>query len=150
MAKAALNMMTRTAATDYHGDGIHMNSVDTGWVTDEDPLHVAEQKTAEHRFRPPLDIVDGRRASSTRSSTARTPASTSGASSSRTTSRPTGSRRADDRSSQYADISATDAIDGPRRRRIGWSSTEHGVSTAAGDASQLRRESRPTGRPLRR
>jgi NAD(P)-dependent dehydrogenase (short-subunit alcohol dehydrogenase family) len=59
MAKAALNMMTRTAATDYHGDGIHMNSVDTGWVTDEDPLHVAEQKTVEHRFRPPLDIVDG-------------------------------------------------------------------------------------------
>jgi len=59
MAKAALNMMTRTAASDYHGDGIHMNSVDTGWVTDEDPLHIAEQKTAEHRFRPPLDIVDG-------------------------------------------------------------------------------------------
>jgi NAD(P)-dependent dehydrogenase (short-subunit alcohol dehydrogenase family) len=59
MAKAALNMMTRTSATDYHGDGIHMNSVDTGWVTDEDPLHVAAQKTAEHRFRPPLDIVDG-------------------------------------------------------------------------------------------
>jgi NAD(P)-dependent dehydrogenase (short-subunit alcohol dehydrogenase family) len=59
MAKAALNMMTRTAATDYHGDGIHMNSVDTGWVTDEDPLRIAEQKTAEHRFRPPLDIVDG-------------------------------------------------------------------------------------------
>ncbi len=59
MAKAALNMMTRTSATDYHGDGIHMNSVDTGWVTDEDPLEVAERKTAEHRFRPPLDIVDG-------------------------------------------------------------------------------------------
>ncbi len=59
MAKAALNMMTRTAATDYYGDGIHMNSVDTGWVTDEDPVHLAEQKTAEHRFRPPLDIVDG-------------------------------------------------------------------------------------------
>ncbi len=59
MAKAAMNMMTRTAATDYYGDGIHMNSVDTGWVTDEDPLHIAAQKTAEHRFRPPLDIVDG-------------------------------------------------------------------------------------------
>jgi len=59
MAKAALNMMTRTSATDYHGDGIHMNSVDTGWVTDEDPLPIAAQKTAEHRFRPPLDIVDG-------------------------------------------------------------------------------------------
>jgi NAD(P)-dependent dehydrogenase (short-subunit alcohol dehydrogenase family) len=59
MAKAALNMMTRTSASDYHSDGIHMNSVDTGWVSDEDPVHIAEQKTAEHRFRPPLDIVDG-------------------------------------------------------------------------------------------
>ena len=59
MAKAALNMMTRTAATDYHGDGIHMNSVDTGWVTDEDPFEIAARKTAEHRFHPPLDIVDG-------------------------------------------------------------------------------------------
>ena len=59
MAKAALNMMTRTSATDYFGDGIHMNSVDTGWVTDEDPVHVTVQKEAEHRFRPPLDIVDG-------------------------------------------------------------------------------------------
>ena len=59
MAKAALNMMTRTAAADYHADGIHMNAVDTGWVTDEDPVHIAERKTAEHRFHPPLDIVDG-------------------------------------------------------------------------------------------
>jgi NAD(P)-dependent dehydrogenase (short-subunit alcohol dehydrogenase family) len=59
MAKAALNMMTRTSAADYHGDGIHMNSVDTGWVSDEDPVHIAEQKAVEHRFRPPLDIVDG-------------------------------------------------------------------------------------------
>jgi NAD(P)-dependent dehydrogenase (short-subunit alcohol dehydrogenase family) len=59
MAKAALNMMTRTSAADYYADGIHMNSVDTGWVSDEDPLHVAERKAAEHRFRPPLDIVDG-------------------------------------------------------------------------------------------
>jgi len=59
MAKAALNMMTRTSAADYHADGIHMNSVDTGWVSDEDPAHIAERKTAEHRFHPPLDIVDG-------------------------------------------------------------------------------------------
>ena len=59
MAKAALNMMTRTAATDYHGDGIHMNSVDTGWVTDEDPAAIAARKTSEHRFHPPLDTVDG-------------------------------------------------------------------------------------------
>jgi NAD(P)-dependent dehydrogenase (short-subunit alcohol dehydrogenase family) len=59
MAKAALNMMTRTSATDYHADGIHMNSVDTGWVTDEDPAEIAARKVAEHRFHPPLDIVDG-------------------------------------------------------------------------------------------
>ena len=59
MAKAALNMMTRTAATDYHNDGIHMNSVDTGWVTDEDPAGLAEKKVREERFHPPLDIVDG-------------------------------------------------------------------------------------------
>lgn len=59
MAKAALNMMTRTSATDYEASGIHMNSVDTGWVSDEDPVVIAEQKTAEHGFHPPLDIVDG-------------------------------------------------------------------------------------------
>jgi NAD(P)-dependent dehydrogenase (short-subunit alcohol dehydrogenase family) len=59
MAKAALNMMTRTAAADYHADGIHMNAVDTGWVTDEDPADIAARKVAEHRFHPPLDIVDG-------------------------------------------------------------------------------------------
>lgn len=59
MAKAALNMMTRTAATDYHRDGIHMNAIDTGWITDEDPAEIAARKTAEHGFHPPLDIVDG-------------------------------------------------------------------------------------------
>ncbi len=59
MAKAALNMMTRTSATDYQASGIHMNSVDTGWVSDEDPVVIAQQKTAEHGFHPPLDIVDG-------------------------------------------------------------------------------------------
>ena len=59
MAKAALNMMTRTSAIEYVRDGIHMNSVDTGWVTDEDPLHHAERKTKVHGFHPPLDIVDG-------------------------------------------------------------------------------------------
>lgn len=59
MAKAALNMMTRTSAADYYSDGIHMNSVDTGWVTDEDPLEIAARKTAEQGFHPPLDILDG-------------------------------------------------------------------------------------------
>ncbi len=59
MAKAALNMMTRTSAADYQADGIHMNAVDTGWVTDEDPVKIAERKVQEHRFHPPLDTVDG-------------------------------------------------------------------------------------------
>jgi NAD(P)-dependent dehydrogenase (short-subunit alcohol dehydrogenase family) len=59
MAKASLNMMTRTSSLDYQADGIHMNSVDTGWVTDEDPVARAEAKRKMHRFHPPLDIVDG-------------------------------------------------------------------------------------------
>jgi NAD(P)-dependent dehydrogenase (short-subunit alcohol dehydrogenase family) len=59
MAKAALNMLTLTAARDYVKDGIHMNAVDTGWVTDEDPALHAERKRRELDFQPPLDIVDG-------------------------------------------------------------------------------------------
>ena len=59
MAKAALNMMTRTSAADYECDGIHMNSVDTGWITDEDAAAIAARKVVDHRFHPPLDIVDG-------------------------------------------------------------------------------------------
>jgi NAD(P)-dependent dehydrogenase (short-subunit alcohol dehydrogenase family) len=37
MAKAALNMMTRTSAPDFVKDGIHMNAVDTGWITERTP-----------------------------------------------------------------------------------------------------------------
>jgi NAD(P)-dependent dehydrogenase (short-subunit alcohol dehydrogenase family) len=59
MAKAALNMMTRTSATDYYNDGIHMNSVDTGWITDEDPIEISVRKAEEQRFHPPLDAIDG-------------------------------------------------------------------------------------------
>ncbi|MAE76894.1 MAG: oxidoreductase [Planctomycetes bacterium] len=58
MAKASLNMMTRTSAADYLNDGIHMNSVDTGWITDEDPAHLTELKRQEHGFHTPLDHVD--------------------------------------------------------------------------------------------
>jgi len=59
MAKAALNMMTLTSAPDLARDGIFMNAVDTGWVTDEDPLAISLRKQEEHDFQPPLDIVDG-------------------------------------------------------------------------------------------
>ena len=59
MAKAALNMMTHTSASDFAKDGIFMNAVDTGWVTDEDPAQISEYKQKVHDFQPPLDIVDG-------------------------------------------------------------------------------------------
>ncbi len=59
MAKAALNMMTHTSAEDLARDGIYMNAVDTGWVTDEDPADLSQFKQKVHDFQPPLDIVDG-------------------------------------------------------------------------------------------
>lgn len=59
MAKAALNMMTRTSAAGYAQDGIYMNSVDTGWVTDENP-HPRRTHIQEARgFWTPLDATDG-------------------------------------------------------------------------------------------
>ena len=59
MAKAALNMLTHTAAGSLAKEGIYMNAVDTGWVTDEDPAELAKRKQDLHDFQPPLDIVDG-------------------------------------------------------------------------------------------
>ncbi|MER7672633.1 SDR family oxidoreductase [Kitasatospora sp. NPDC096128] len=58
MAKAALNMLTRTSAAELAPQGVHMCAVDTGWITDENP---APKKTriAARGFRTPLDIVDG-------------------------------------------------------------------------------------------
>jgi NAD(P)-dependent dehydrogenase (short-subunit alcohol dehydrogenase family) len=58
MAKAGLNMLTRTIAADYARDGIHVTSVDTGWVTDERPQGTKEA-FHEAGFRVPLDVVDG-------------------------------------------------------------------------------------------
>lgn len=51
MAKTSLNMLTRTSANDYVQDGVHMNSVDTGWVTDEDPYRHAVRKRESCDFR---------------------------------------------------------------------------------------------------
>lgn len=59
MAKAALNMLTHTSSSDLAKYGIFMNAVDTGWVTDEDPIALATFKQETHDFEPPLDIVDG-------------------------------------------------------------------------------------------
>jgi NAD(P)-dependent dehydrogenase (short-subunit alcohol dehydrogenase family) len=57
MAKAALNMMTRTSAEDFARDGIYMTAVDTGWVSNENPAPVAAAMAAGG-FVPPLDLVD--------------------------------------------------------------------------------------------
>ena len=59
MAKAALNMMTRTSGADYARDGIYMTSVDTGWVTDENPIPKREKIQETRGFFAPLDIIDG-------------------------------------------------------------------------------------------
>ncbi|MBI9101122.1 MAG: SDR family oxidoreductase [Spirochaetales bacterium] len=59
MAKAALNMLTHTSASELARHGIFMNAVDTGWVTDEDPAQLSQLKKDLHDFQPPLDIVDG-------------------------------------------------------------------------------------------
>jgi NAD(P)-dependent dehydrogenase (short-subunit alcohol dehydrogenase family) len=59
MAKAALNMLTRTSAQELlESDGILMTSVDTGWITDERP-HPMRMRLAEDGFHAPLDLVDG-------------------------------------------------------------------------------------------
>ncbi len=59
MAKAALNMLTRTSAGEMLSeDGILMTAVDTGWITDERP-HPTKLRLAEEGFHAPLDLVDG-------------------------------------------------------------------------------------------
>ena len=58
MAKAALNMLTRTSARELLSDGILMTSVDTGWITDERP-HPTRMRLADEGFHAPLDLVDG-------------------------------------------------------------------------------------------
>lgn len=58
MAKAALNMLTRTSAEEMLTDGILMTAVDTGWITDERPHHT-KMRLAEEGFHAPLDLVDG-------------------------------------------------------------------------------------------
>jgi len=59
MAKAALNMMTRTSASDYVQDSIYMNSVDTGWITDENPYPKKNYLQENRGFYTPLDVIDG-------------------------------------------------------------------------------------------
>lgn len=58
MAKAALNMMTRTCAEDLSKRRIYMNSVDTGWINDENPLEKASQISAKSGFETPIDEID--------------------------------------------------------------------------------------------
>lgn len=58
MAKAALNMLTRTSASELFQEGILLTAVDTGWITDERP-HDTKVRLAAAGFKAPLDLVDG-------------------------------------------------------------------------------------------
>ena len=58
MAKASLNMLTRTSADELAKQGVYMCAVDTGWITDENPAP-KKSRIADRGFRTPLDIVDG-------------------------------------------------------------------------------------------
>jgi NAD(P)-dependent dehydrogenase (short-subunit alcohol dehydrogenase family) len=58
MAKAALNMLTRTSGPDLARQGVYMCAVDTGWITDENPAP-KKARLAGLGFRTPLDVVDG-------------------------------------------------------------------------------------------
>ncbi|MFJ6572489.1 SDR family NAD(P)-dependent oxidoreductase [Streptomyces sp. NPDC091292] len=59
MAKAALNMLTRTSAQEmFDTDRILMTAVDTGWITDERP-HPDKIRLADAGFHAPLDLIDG-------------------------------------------------------------------------------------------
>lgn len=59
MAKAALNMFTRTTGIELQRHDIYMTAVDTGWVTDERPHPQAEYEKEEKGFITPLDCIDG-------------------------------------------------------------------------------------------
>ncbi|KAL3778211.1 hypothetical protein ACHAW5_009613 [Stephanodiscus triporus] len=59
MAKAALNMLTRTSSEDLaKRSRIYMNSVDTGWINDENPLEKASKIAKTNLFQTPIDEVD--------------------------------------------------------------------------------------------
>jgi NAD(P)-dependent dehydrogenase (short-subunit alcohol dehydrogenase family) len=58
MAKAALNMLTRTSGPELARSGLYMTSVDTGWVTNEHP-HPTAERMAGLGFSTPLDVIDG-------------------------------------------------------------------------------------------
>ena len=59
MAKAALNMLTRTSAESLaKKHRIYMNSVDTGWINDENPLEKASKIAKENNFQTPIDEID--------------------------------------------------------------------------------------------
>jgi NAD(P)-dependent dehydrogenase (short-subunit alcohol dehydrogenase family) len=59
MAKASLNMMTRTASEDLaKNHSIYMNSIDTGWINDENPLERASKTAEVNNFQTPIDEID--------------------------------------------------------------------------------------------
>ncbi|KAF2076439.1 hypothetical protein CYY_002242 [Polysphondylium violaceum] len=60
MAKASQNMLTRTSSVDLAQSNIYMNSVDTGWITDERPFELSKKMKdpCGLSWEPPLDEID--------------------------------------------------------------------------------------------
>lgn len=58
MTKAALNMLTKTSASDFVKDSIFMNAVDVGWIS-TGAIEVKRERLFEKTKIPPLDPVDG-------------------------------------------------------------------------------------------
>ena len=70
MAKAALNMLTRTIATDFAKSGILVNSVDPGWISDQFPsasrtkFPIDTDDAAARLCDPIFSVIQGQQAES--------------------------------------------------------------------------------------
>jgi NAD(P)-dependent dehydrogenase (short-subunit alcohol dehydrogenase family) len=58
MAKAALDMMTRTCAEELASHGVFLSSVDPGWVSDQHTMAVRDVLNTSADFCPPVSVED--------------------------------------------------------------------------------------------
>ncbi len=58
MAKAAVNMLTRTSAMEFRQSGIWMNAVDPGWITNERPYPM-QFSLGVRKIKMAIDEIDG-------------------------------------------------------------------------------------------
>ena len=53
-----LTLLTLTDPSELSKQRVYMNSVDTGWINDENPLHKAAAHQHSANFQTPLDEID--------------------------------------------------------------------------------------------